>query len=285
MTMSEEGPGLDGAIDPATMRRLMLHEARVHAVPGRHLRDLGDAILLHDDGESEPFWNRLESVRWPADTAEFDRRLTEVLVIFASLGRQPHIWASPLHDAPTDLVARLKANGFRDLGAGNLMALADPGPARLAAAGPLPAGLAVERLAGLSGEDAAVAASGIVDVLLEAFDVEPERRPGVENETIASLAHPWFTHYLLRHDGRPAAVARRATFDGASYLSSIGTASWARGRGLGSLVTRLATVDGLAAASDWIYLGVFADNTPAIGIYERSGFVRVGESCPDLLLV
>ncbi|MEA2653858.1 MAG: hypothetical protein QOI37_1085, partial [Chloroflexota bacterium] len=38
---------LSPAIDPATMRRLLLHEARVHAMPGRVLRDLGDAILLH----------------------------------------------------------------------------------------------------------------------------------------------------------------------------------------------------------------------------------------------
>jgi ribosomal protein S18 acetylase RimI-like enzyme len=285
MTMSPGGPGLARSIDPATMRRLMLHEARVHAVPGRHLRDLGDAILLHDDAEPEPFWNRLESLRWSADPTEFDRRLTEVLVIFASLGRQPHIWASPLHDAPIDLVERLKANGFRDLGAGNLMALADPEPARLAAAEPVPAGVTVERLARLPVSEAGSAAAGIVDVLLEAFDVEEERRPGVEAETVASLAHPWFTHYLVRLDGQPAAVARRATFEGASYLSSIGTARWARGRGLGSLVTSLATLDGLAADSEWVYLGVFADNAPAIGIYERSGFVRVGGSCPDLLLV
>ena len=36
-----------------TMRRLLLHEARVHAIPGRTLRDLGDAILLHDPAEPE----------------------------------------------------------------------------------------------------------------------------------------------------------------------------------------------------------------------------------------
>ena len=72
---------------------------------------------------------------------------------------------------------------------------------------------------------------------------------------VASLAHPWFTHYLLRFDGRPATVARRATFEGASYLSSIGTAGWARGRGFGGLVTRLATADSLALGSEWTYLG------------------------------
>ena len=138
MTTAPGQPGSLRHIDPATMRWLMLHEARVHAVPGRHLRDLGDSILLHDDTEPEPFWNRLEAVRWPDDATAFDQRLTEILVIFASLGREPHIWASPLHDSPTDLVARLLANGFRDLGSGNLMALADPRPAREAIERPRP---------------------------------------------------------------------------------------------------------------------------------------------------
>lgn len=272
-------------MDPATMRRLMFHEAQVHAVPGRSLRDQGDAILLHDPSEPEPFWNRLEGLRWPADTDAFDRRLTEALVLFASIGRQPHIWASPMGDSPDDLVARLTANGFRDLGKGDLMVLADPEPARNAEIVPTEVGVTIERLAGLRGINARAASSDIVDVLIDAFDVEPGRRPGIEGETAASLAHPWFTHYLVRIDGVPAAVARRATFDGASYLSSIGTAGWARGRGLGSLVTRAAAADGLTAASEWIYLGVFAENRTAIGVYERSGFVRVGESCPDLLLV
>jgi hypothetical protein len=272
-------------VDPVTMRRLMLHEARVHAVPGRHLRDLGDSILLHDESEPEPFWNRLEVVRWPDDPVAFDRRLTEVLVIFASLGREPHVWASPLHDAPGDLVARLLANGFRDLGKGNLMALADPRPAREAADRPLPDGVTVERLAGASLSEAEMAAPDIVDVLLEAFDVEESRRLGVESETRVSLSHPWFTHYLLRFEGRPATVARRATFEGASYLSSIGTTGWARGRGFGGLVTQLAAADSLALGSEWTYLGVFADNAVASGVYVRSGFERVGEPCPDLLLV
>ena len=123
------------------MRRLLLHEARVHADPGPDLRDLGDAILLHDPVEPEPFWNRLEGLRWPVEPGAFDRRLTEMLVLFASLGRQPHVWASPLHDAPADLVARLVANGFRDMGAGGVMVLVDPAPARgVAASRPLPTG-------------------------------------------------------------------------------------------------------------------------------------------------
>jgi Acetyltransferase (GNAT) family len=266
------------------MRRLLLHEARVHAVPGRALRDLGDSILLHDPVEPEPFWNRLEALRWPVEAEAFDRRLTETLVLFASIGRQPHVWASPLHDVPGDLVARLATNGFRDMGEGNLMVLADPEPARLAAARRLPRGVTVERLADLRSTAAAAASSAIVEVLIDAFDVDPERRPALELETAASLAHPWFTYYLVRADGVPAAVARRATFDGASYLSSIGTTGWARGRGLGSLVTQLASGDGLAAGSEWVHLGVFAENLRAIAVYERCGLEPIGASSPDMLL-
>ena len=194
------------------MRRLLFHEARVHAVPGRTLRDIGDAILLHDPVEPEPFWNRLEAVRWPVDTAAFDRRLTEMLVLFASIGRQPHVWASPLHDAPVDLVERLLANGFRDMGKGNVMVLGDPEPAGVAAAQPLAAGVTVERLAGIASPAAAAAA--IVEVLVDAFEVDADRRAAIEAETVISLGHPWFTHYLVRIDGRPAAAARRATFEG-----------------------------------------------------------------------
>jgi ribosomal protein S18 acetylase RimI-like enzyme len=272
-------------IDPATMRRLLLHEARVHATPDRDLRDLGDAILLHDPVEPEPFWNRLEGIRWPSAPAEFDRRLTEALILFATLGRQPHIWASPLHDSPPDLVARLRSNGFADMGPGDVMALADPRPARRTAGLPLPREVTIERQERLAGARADAAARRIVSVLVNAFDVEAERHDAVLAETVASLAHPAFTHYLVSLDGTPAAVARRATFEGASYLSSIGTAGWARHRGLGRLVTATAATDALTAGSEWTYLGVFADNTEAIRLYEQIGFERVGESSPDLLLV
>jgi ribosomal protein S18 acetylase RimI-like enzyme len=223
-------------------------------------------------------------VRWPQEPDAFDRRLTEILVLFASIARQPHIWPSPAHDTPADLVARLLANGFRDMGAGMVMAMANTPAA--APDEPTPSsGITLERVTGLTGPPATALGSAIVQVLTDAFDVLSEREPGVEAETIASLGHPWFTHYLVRVDGQPAAVARRATFDGLSYISSIGTASWARGRGFGRLVTAAATRDGLDAGSQWVYLGVFADNTVAIRLYERLGYERIGEAVPDLLLV
>jgi ribosomal protein S18 acetylase RimI-like enzyme len=272
-------------MDAATMRRLLLHEAQVHALPGRELRDLGDSILVTDPAEPDPFFNRLEALRWPSDPEAFDRRLTEALVLFASLGRKPHIWATPLGDEPADLVERLEANGFRDMGKGDLMALADPGPALATAVEPAPAGVDLQRLSGLTGPQASDAVREVVDVLLDAFEMGGSLRATLELETAASVADARFTHYVVRVDGRPAAVAKRGTFDGASYLSSIGTAPWARRRGLGGLVTRLATADAVADGSEWTYLGVFAENAGAVSVYRQAGFVRVGRSCPDLILV
>jgi ribosomal protein S18 acetylase RimI-like enzyme len=276
----------DPGVDAATVRRLLRHEAEVHAIPGRTLRDLGDALLLYDRIEPELFWNRVEAIRWPNDAAGFDRRLAEVAVVFASIGRQPHVWSSPPHDEPRDLVARLAANGFEDVGDGLLLVTRDVGPARDAlAARPLGADLTLERLNAVQGRLAEAAADDIVTVLLTAFGVGEERRPGVLDETRASLADARFTHYVVRRDGAPLAVARRATFDRISYLSSIGTVEAARGRGLGRLVTATAMVDAVAEASEWIHLGVFADNTPARHLYESLGFAMSGDPGPDMVFI
>jgi len=267
------------------MRRLLIHEARVHSLPGREIRDLGDAILLHDPIDPEPFWNRAGAIHWPADADGFDRRLGELLVVFASIFRQPHIWPSPAHDTPPDLVARLEANGFRDVGGGCFMVLADPVRANERGAEPLAPGIRLDRFHGLRGEPATRAAADIVSVLLDAFSVDPDRRSSIEAETTASLGHAAFTYYVASLDGNPAAVARRATFDGASYLSSIGTATWARDLGLGRAVTAAASADAVAAGSEWTYLGVFAENEVARRVYRDVGFAQVGDPCPDLLLV
>jgi ribosomal protein S18 acetylase RimI-like enzyme len=270
-------------VDPQTIRDLLRHEALVHALPRRYLRDLGDSIFLHDPDDPEPFWNRLVAVRWPDDPVAFDRRLTEMLVLFTSVGRQPHIWPSPVHDQPADLVQRLQANGFMDTGKGMMMlyegadAAGPPEP-------PLTGSVTMDRVSGIDPAAAMALAPDILEVLADAFEIAPEREPAIREDTVTALGHDWFTYYLVRIEGRPAAVARRATFDGLTYLTSIGTARWARGRGLGRLVSAAATRDGLAARSR-VHLGVFADNAPAIHLYEALGFARIGVAVPDLLLV
>ncbi len=283
--MRDDDRGHLHGIDEATMRRLLIHEARVHAMPSRELRDMGDGLLLFDPNEAEPFWNRLEALRWPTDPDAFDRRLAEAMVLFTTLSRQPHIWPSPAYDQPADLVSRLEAHGFRDMGRGCVMVLTDRERALAGAPRPYGPEVSLERLNATAGPPPEATIDAIAAILSEAFDIEDALRPGVRRETVASLGNPAFMHYVVRLGGEPAAVARRATFDGLSYLSSIGTAVWARGRGLGELATATATADAIAAGSDWIHLGVFADNAAAIRLYRRVGFELVGRPAPDLLLI
>ena len=272
-------------IDAGTIRRLLKHEAQVHAIPGRELRDLGDSLLLHDATDPEPFWNRLEAIGWPSEPAAFDQRLSEMRILFASMGRQPHIWLAPPHDEPADLEARLAANGFEDMGKGLLMIARDDERARDGLAATAAADAAVERRSGIVGHAAALMADEIVTVLFDAFTVPEARRANIVAETMASLGDPRFMHYLVRRDGDAVAVARSATFDGLSYLSSIGTVERARGHGFGRLVTASALKDALDDGSEWVHLGVFADNPTAIALYERLGFVAAMDPGPDMFLV
>lgn len=277
------GTGRPAEIDAVVARWLAWHEAQTHGLIGREVRDLGDGVLLHDPSDREPFWNRLAGIAWPAAPDAFDRRLAEAIALFGVLDRIPHVWPSPGYDEPPDLVARLEANGFDDLGAGMLMAL---DVARLP---PTPADgragrIEVHRYHLVAGEAAEGAARDVAAVLSDSFAVDPDRRAAIEDETVVLLGRDEFHVCVVTVDGEPAAAARRTTFAGASYLSSIGTRPAFRGRGLGRIVTEVVTRDAVAAGSRWTYLGVFSDNAVARRMYENLGFQMIGEPSPDLLL-
>ena len=89
---------------------------------------------------------------------------------------------------------------------------------------------------------------------------------------------------LTRVDGEPVATGERFTFDGASYLSSIGTRPAWRGRGFARLITTALARDSVAGGSELVYLGVYADNTRAIRLYDRLGFRMLGPRSSDMLL-
>jgi ribosomal protein S18 acetylase RimI-like enzyme len=279
------GTGRPREIDPATSRWLAWHEAVSHGLIGREVRDLGDATMLYDPEDREPFWNRVAGIAWPLETDAFDRRLTEVLSLFAALDRTPHVWPLPGLDEPLDLTERLLDAGFEDVGTGLMMAH-DPARAAGRRRDPRAArpDVTVERGHRIAGGDAERMARGIAVVLAEAFSVEPHRISAIEQETLALFGLDAFHAVLVSVDGIPAATARRTTFAGASYLSSIGTRPAFQGRGLGRLATAVALADALEAGSRWTYLGVFDDNVVARGMYEDLGFVTLGGPAPDLLL-
>ena len=289
--------GAERLSDPDLARRLVLHEARAQQTPARELRDLGDGWLFHDPNDAEPFWNRLIAPAWPADAAAFDRRLDEVITLFATLGRLPHIRPLPVGCEPPDMAERLGAAGFETMGADLRMVLVEPdavpaaiarAEARVAAA--VPGGsLTVSRqgsgvaLRGFRADRRRWAVDASV-VLSEAFGVEHARRIALEHDVLACIARPGCSMVLLRVAGEPAAVARRASTADGSYLSSIGTRPSFRGQGLGALVTLLAVRDALEAGSSVVHLAVEVGNDPARRLYDRLGFAVIGDLAPDLLL-
>ncbi|HEY7524337.1 MAG TPA: N-acetyltransferase [Candidatus Limnocylindrales bacterium] len=275
---------LPAGLDRASLRALEVHETRVHARPRREIRDLGDALMLFDPEDREPFWNRVSCIEWPRPGNAFDRRLADTLALFGSLDRIPHIWPPQRYPEPPDLVSRLLRAGFEDLGGGQLMVLEDPEPSRRIVAARAPRATTVERLTAPAAADRDRLADDVALVLGEAFDVEPEKRARMAADTAVGFDLPDQHICLARVDGEPAAIARRTTFDGASYLSAIGTRPAYRGRGLGRLVTAFVTADGVTSGSRWVYLGVFEDNEPAFRLYEGLGFEVVGAPSPDLVL-
>ena len=299
---SSYGSAVGGArlLDPDLARQLVLHEARAQQTPARELRDLGDSWLFHDPGDAEPFWNRLIAPRWPADPAAFDRRLDEVTTLFATLARLPHIRPLPLGGTPVDLAARLETAGFVAVGADLRMALVAPfsvtelaASARAQADETFGAGAVVvsrhevgtARGAGRGRwADRRQWANDASLVLAEAFGVEDARRAALENDVLACVSRPGCAVVLIRVDGEPAAIARRATTPDGSYLSSIGTRPKFRQLGLGSLATALVLADAREAGSPVVHLAVEVDNDRARRLYENLGFAVVGEPAPDLLL-
>jgi ribosomal protein S18 acetylase RimI-like enzyme len=277
---------LPPGVNVDVLRLLERHEALVHTLPGRELRDLGDGVMLFDPRDREPFWNRLAAISWPSERRAFQGRLDEAITLFATLDRLPHIWARPALNEPPDITDRLVAEGFDLVGEGHVMVLVDRERARNAVDGDghIGADATVHWFSGLTGIDATEAAIDVATVLNESFRVEPARQASIELETEVMLGRPELETVLVRVAGEPAATARVATMDGLSYLASIGTRPRFQGRGLGRLVTALVTAKALDAGSRWIHLGVFADNVNAIRMYEGLGFQRVGTAAPDLLM-
>ena len=269
-------------LDDPTVRALERHETQAHAIPSREMRDLGDAYVLFDPRDRDPFWNRMASVRWPTAPDAFDLRLAEALALFGVLGRVPHIWPSPRHSAPADLVDRLRANGFGEAGEGHVMVLPDPGRA----GAPVPpdeleAGVTLLAVCG-PGDAQPGDLDDIGLVLAESFGAPPGRAAELAADLRLTLPDERVLVVLARVDGEPAAVAKATTFDGFTYLSSIGTREAFRGRGLARVVTRQAMALG-SRDSRYAYLGVWTGNEPALRVYGDLGFASLGVS-PDLLL-
>ncbi|MGZ6314725.1 MAG: GNAT family N-acetyltransferase [Candidatus Limnocylindrales bacterium] len=162
-----------------------------------------------------------------------------------------------------------------------MILLRDPGgPPEM----PLPGGAGLERWHQPSPQDRPGLARDLALVIGESFHIPLARQPNLVAEIELTLQQPSFHAYLIRIDGEPVATGERYSFDGASYLSSIGTRPAWRGRGFGRLITQALTHDSVAAGLDLVYLGVYPENTRAIRLYERLGFATLGPRSAEMLL-
>jgi ribosomal protein S18 acetylase RimI-like enzyme len=274
------GPAPWLGLNQETLRFLEVHAARAVTIPGRGWRDTGDAVMLFSAGEKEPFLNRLTAVRWPSDQAEFDTRLAEACSLFEALDRTPHLWVIPGLSTPTDIVSRLTANGFVDQGGGFDMVLTrEPS----GSAGELPSGAVLEHWHAVPPNQLPEKATALALVIGESFEIPAERQASLTREVDLTMARPDFHAYLLSIDGEPVATGERYTFDGASYLSSIGTRPAWRGRGLARAITATLARDSRAEGMDLIYLGVHAENLGALRLYKSLGFAVLGPRSVDML--
>ncbi len=276
------GPRPWFGLSPETLRFLEIHPVRAISIPGRAWRDFGDSVMLYSAGENDPFFNRFTAVRWPEDPREFDARLGQALELFVALERNPYFWVIPGLSTPGDVVSRLAANGFVDQGGGyDMVLLRNPDGEPEAA---LPHEAVLERWNNPSEADRPALAEALARVIGEAFRIPGDRHENLVAEIGLTLRQPTFHAYLIRVDGEPAATGERYTFDGASYVSSIGTRPQWRGRGFGEAITRALARDSVAAGHDLVYLGVYAENARAIRLYERLGFGILGPRSSDMLL-
>jgi len=269
-------------LDSETLRFLEIHRARAMAVPGRAWRDLGDAVMLFSAAETEPFFNRLAAVRWPSEREAFDARLEMAKELFAAVERRPCLWVVPGLSTPLDIVARLEAHGFADQGGGYDLVLVRspyvPVDPRISEQ------FTLERWHRPPEGEIEPRAEALALVVGEAFDIPLSRRGNLVREIGLTLDTPGFHANVVTIDGEPVAAGGRYTFDGASYLSSIGTRPAWQGRGLGAMVTRSLAQDSVAAGVGIVYLSVHADNDAAIRLYRNLGFAVTGPKSADMLL-
>ena len=185
------GPPCPGGVDPGPQLA--------------RLRRRGDALLGHRKGAIlQPADGRALAGGAPGVRRS---RLRQALDLFEALERKPYLWAIPGLSTPSDLVARLAANGFVDQGGGYDMILCrDP---RELPDEPLPAGAVLERWNKPSDADRPALAVALALVIGDSFGIPTARRANLAAEIDLTLQQPFFHAYIVRIDGEPVATGER----------------------------------------------------------------------------
>ncbi|TMD30944.1 MAG: GNAT family N-acetyltransferase [Chloroflexi bacterium] len=270
-------------VSDATRRSLARHEARVAALAGRRFVDLGDAVLVHDEGSTEPWRTWLGDVRWPADTAAFDARLVEAFAMFATMDRRPCIWVEHGTSRPRDLADRLARDGFIAAEFAYRMWLRRADADGFVEATRVPSALDVSVHAGGARDDLdlAAAADAAADVLSVAFRVS---HAAVAAEVRRGLAVDGGSLVVVRSGRTVVGAGRSFRLGRTAYLSAIGVGPKWRSRGIGRLVTAILADRTFRQGCSRVHLGVDVGNEPAWRAYAALGFRAVGPPASRFIL-
>ncbi len=262
-----ERPDLgDAAACDALIEAVLAEALLTYAtLPGATHRQ--DADLLWIRG-ARPFASMNHVLRLALRPDGLEDRVLAVLGIFAPDAFPVTWWVGPTSE-PGDVGARLRALGFREEEQefGMILDLARPIEEPR-----IPPGVTLEPV-----EDE-LALAALQDVMSAAYDWggdRDEKRHIYQSMYRAHLADPgasWH-HFLLRLDGVPAAGSSLRLVAGQGFVTNIGTAPFARGRGLGTA----ATVATLQLARRLGYpTAVLTASIDGRPVYRRLGFREYG---------
>ena len=225
----------------------------------------GTRLLLHDPVEPEPFWNRLEAIRWPEDPIAFDRRLAEV----GGPLRVDRPAAACLDVAAARRAGRPRRQARRQRVRGHRRRVAHGRADDVGRSAPAVDGAATGRTWHSSGLPAAERARRRRRPPRPSWSVLARRVRGRCRARAGVVGRDPGARWPTRAspttssgvDGEPAAVGaagdvRRPHLPVVDRHGDLGARPRARPVGHGER----RRVDALEAGSEWVHLGVFADN-------------------------
>jgi ribosomal protein S18 acetylase RimI-like enzyme len=250
-----------GAPSPAELDAISRHLCTLPVHAGATVEEdpeLG-VLLVHQAGRSpgadldyaaRPRWS-LDDWRW---------RLAQVERLVHERGSWPSLLVADRLDRPDDLQLRLPEAGWTRVHAESVLWV-DRAP-------PVPH--LEGRLRIQAVRPGAVSALEALERGVFGF---PEGEADLRRLALATaLGTGRLRAFLVRFDEAPVACARLSQGDGVAGIYAVGVAERHRGRGLGSLVTTVATRAGLALGNRLVWLSVRDDNEPAVAVYKRLGY-------------
>jgi ribosomal protein S18 acetylase RimI-like enzyme len=257
-------PRHDAAIEvePPTSAELAAIQRHLASLPtfvGGAARDLPELAVTLVQGPGHAVDSSYAAMpRWTAET--WQGRLETVRELMRAEGAWPSLlWCDRL-DRPVGLDRQLEALGWARIQAETVLWVG-----HASVVPHLDPGLRIEAV-----RDRSLEVHERLERLIFGIDAgqAERRRPGLQEALEAGRVRAW----IVSLDDDPVAVARLSQGEGVAALQGIGAVEGHRGRGLGTLITTVATRAGLALGNRLVWLSVRDDNVPARRVYERLGF-------------